>query len=144
MENSQKIILHLCASEFGSDSKPYADAGYDVRLITKDVGVENYTAPKNVYGIIANPPCTQFSKATWRVPKNNRNFSEGMRLVRECLRVIWEVQVESGGGLKFWALGNPLGYLPQFLGHPYFKYQPWQFGDTSVIATKWTWSMGVF
>jgi hypothetical protein len=121
MENSQKIILHLCAGAFGSDTKPYSDAGYDVRLITKDVGVENYHAPKNVYGIIANPPCTNFSKANWRVAKKDRDFAEGMKLVKECLRIVWETQERSGAGLKFWALENPLGYLPQFLGHPYFN-----------------------
>lgn len=52
-----KIILHLCA-DTGSDSKPYKDAGYDVRLIGSDIGVENFNPPKNVYGIIANPVCT--------------------------------------------------------------------------------------
>ena len=33
MENSQKIILDLCGGT-GSWSKPYRDAGYDVRVIT--------------------------------------------------------------------------------------------------------------
>jgi hypothetical protein len=90
--NSDKIILHLCACEFGSDSKPYRDAGYDVRSITKDIGVENYHPPENVYGIIANPPCTKFSRAAWQIKKADRDFKEGMRLVKECLRIIWEVQ----------------------------------------------------
>lgn len=40
-----KIILHLCA-DIGSDSKPYRDAGYDVRLIGKEIGVENYYPPQ--------------------------------------------------------------------------------------------------
>ena len=65
MENKNKIILHLCA-DIGSDSKPYKDAGYDVRLVGKDIGVENYTPPENVYGIIANPPCPEFSFARTR------------------------------------------------------------------------------
>lgn len=144
MENSEKIILHLCASEFGSDTRDYKAAGYDVRYITKEIGVENYHPPANVYGIIANPPCTYFSKANWRVPKNDRNFTEGMRLVKECLRIIWETQEMGGASLKFWALENPLGYLPQFLGHAPFKYQPWQFGETGAIATKWTCLWGYF
>lgn len=57
-----KIILHLCA-DIGSDSKPYQDVGYDVRLIGKDIGVENYHPPKDVYGVIANPICIHFSIA---------------------------------------------------------------------------------
>lgn len=33
MDNSKKIILDLCGGT-GSWSKPYKEAGYDVRLIT--------------------------------------------------------------------------------------------------------------
>ena len=43
--NNQKIILHLCASEFGSNTENYREAGYDVRLITKDIDVRTYTPP---------------------------------------------------------------------------------------------------
>jgi hypothetical protein len=141
--NCDKIILNLCASEFGSDSKPYRGAGYDVRCITKEIGVENYHPPENVYGIIANPPCTKFSRAAWQIKNQNRDFKEGIRLVRECLRIIWEVQ-ENGAPLKFWTLENPDGYLTQFLGYPRFSYQPWQFGETDFRATKRTMIWGYF
>ncbi len=58
-----KIILDLCGGT-GSWSKPYLDAGYDVRLITlPDYDVRTYKPPKNVYGILAAPPCTMFSLA---------------------------------------------------------------------------------
>ena len=63
MENKDKIILHLCCSEFGSDTLPYKNAGYDVRYVDKNVDVRKYEPPENVYGIFANPPCTMFSKA---------------------------------------------------------------------------------
>lgn len=43
-DNSKKIILHLCAKE-GSDSIPYRDAGYDVRIIGEEIGVENFIPP---------------------------------------------------------------------------------------------------
>ena len=134
-DNSQKIILHLCASEFGSDTRDYREAGYDVRAITKDIGVENYHPPKNVYGIIANPPCTMFSIARTRAA-TPRNLEEGMKLVKECLRIIWEAQYEDLGNsrtlsLKFWAIENPAtGLLRNFLGKPTFEYSPPQFGDT--------------
>ena len=60
---SKKLILHLCA-DIGSDSKPYQDSDdYEVIMIGKDIGVENYKPPSNVYGVIANPPCTEFSTA---------------------------------------------------------------------------------
>lgn len=140
MKNSEKIILHLCASKFGSDSLDYKNAGYDVRLITKDIGVENYHPPKNVYGIIANPPCTMFSIARTRA-KTKRDLREGMRLVKECLRIIWEAQYDTFGkgftsGLKFWALENPAtGLLKNFLGKPVFVYHPYDFGEDRSKAT---------
>ena len=57
----KKIILHLCA-DIGSDSRYFAlDNDFEVIKIGKDIGVENFNPPKNVYGIIANPVCTEFS-----------------------------------------------------------------------------------
>lgn len=133
MNNSDKIILHLCASEYGSDTRDYRAAGYDVRLITKDIGVENYHPPANVYGVIANPPCTMFSRAR-TTAKTPRDFREGMRLVKRCLEIIWEC--ESQKHLKFWALENPAtGRLKDFLGKPAFVYQPWEFGDNMSKET---------
>lgn len=140
-ENSHKIILHLCASEFGSDSLPYKEAGYDVRLITKDIGVENYHPPKNVYGIIANPPCTMFSIARGTNAKVPRDLREGMRLVQECLRIIWEAQYDTPLNsftpyLKFWVIENPAtGMLKYFLGKPTFEYTPTEFGDNWTKRT---------
>jgi hypothetical protein len=117
----KKIILHLCA-DTGSDSKVWEDAGYDVRLIGSDIGVENYHPPENVYGIISNPPCTEFSTA--RSDGKARNPDEGMFLVEHCLRIIEEAKP------KFWVIENPArGDLKKYLGEPKFKYQPWEFGS---------------
>jgi len=134
MNNSDKIILHLCA-DIGSDSKPYKDAGYDVRLIGRDIGVENYHPPENVYGIIANPVCTMLSWCRTQA-KTERDLKQGMFLVQECLRIIWEAQYKIQNKnsklttLKFWMLENPArGFLYQFLGKPAFKFQPFEFGD---------------
>ena len=44
MDNSDKLILHLCA-DIGSDSQPYRDKGYKVVCVGKDIGVENYAPP---------------------------------------------------------------------------------------------------
>lgn len=140
-----KIILHLCAKE-GSDSKPYRDAGYDVRIIGEEIGVENYHPPENVYGIIANPPCTHFSIAR-TVAKTPRDLREGMRLVKECLRVIWECQYKLNGDqrtspLKFWAIENPgTGFLSWFLGKPVFQYHPYEYGEN---RSKKTYLWGFF
>lgn len=133
MENKDKIILHLCA-DIGSDSKDYRDAGYDVRCIGKDIGVENYHPPKNVYGIIANPPCTEFSFAKSN-SKYPRDIRKGLECVRHCLRIIWECQYDlptplaKTTSLKFWCLENPFGLLRRYLGHPVLIYSPHEYGD---------------
>ncbi len=117
-----KIILHLCA-DTGSDTKIYKDEGYNVILIGKDIGVENYHPPKNVYGIIANPVCLEFSTA--RSDGKARNPEEGMKLVKECQRIIKEA-----GDVKFWVIENPArGVLGKYLGDPVYKYEPWWYGS---------------
>jgi site-specific DNA-cytosine methylase len=98
MINRDKIILHLCA-DIGSDTTFYQQNDYDVRLVGRNIGIENYHPPNNVYGIIANPPCTHFSIAR-TVGKIPRDLQEGMKLVKECLRVIWECQYKILGLLK--------------------------------------------
>lgn len=136
--NKNKIILHLCA-DMGTDSRPYQEAGYDVRLIGSSIGIQNYHPPENVYGIIANPPCTQFSFA--KSTGKPRDMQEGMKLVAECLRIIWESQYKLKTdyakitSLKFWVLENPKGLLQRFLGIPVFEYHPWEFGSNYKKAT---------
>jgi len=133
----KKIILHLCA-DTGSDSKFYQDSpDYEVILVGSDIGVENYQPPANVYGIIANPPCTEFSRA--RTGGKPRLGDEGMYLVKECQRII--AQCEAQGGLKFWAIENPAtGALRNYLGKPDYTYQPWWFGSPWTKKTAlWGW-----
>jgi len=119
-----KTILHLCA-DTGSDTQIYKQNGYKVICIGKDIGVENYHPPKNVYGIIANPVCLEFSTA--RSSGKARNPEEGFKLVWECLRIINEVGQNK---LKFWVIENPAkGVLKKYLGEPKFTYQPWEYGS---------------
>ena len=118
----KKIILHLCA-DIGSDSRYYQlDDEYEVIRIGKDIGVENYTPPDNTYGIIANPPCTEFSTA--RADGKARDSSEGMFLVEHCIRIIEECNP------TFWVIENPArGILHKYLGEPIYKYEPWWYGS---------------
>lgn len=117
----RKLILHLCA-DIGSDSKPYRDAGYEVICVGKSIGVENFIAPKDTYGVIANPVCTEFSTA--RSNGKARNPQEGLFLVRECQRIIAEANP------TFWVIENPAkGVLKHYLGKPQYEYEPWWYGS---------------
>tara|TARA_R110000851_G_C12858854_1_gene543665 strand:- start:46 stop:672 length:627 start_codon:yes stop_codon:yes gene_type:complete len=121
---NKKIILHLCA-DLGSDSLFYQlDTDYKVIKIGVDIGVENYTPPLNVYGVIANPVCTEFSTVNGFDKRGDLN--KGMFLVNHCKRII----KECGIGLKFWAIENPAnGRLKECIGKPDLVYQPWQYGS---------------
>lgn len=125
-----KVILHLCA-DIGSDSYPYqCDSDYRVIRIGKDYGVENLTKETllrdfgvdKIYGIIANPVCTDLSTA--RAGGKAKDIENGMFLVNHCLRIIKDCNP------KFWALENPAtGALKTVLGKPRFVYQPWEYGS---------------
>lgn len=117
-----KTILHLCA-DLGSDSRPYQlDPEYEVILIGKDIGVENYSPDRPIHGVIANPPCTDFSTAPGF--DKVRDQTEAKSLVNHCLRIIKEASP------VWWVIENPAGgRLKDYLGEPDFTYQPWQFGS---------------
>ena len=130
-----KLILDLCGGT-GAWSRPYKEAGYDVRNITlPEFDVRTYEPPENVYGILAAPPCTMFSFARTNA-KKPRDLREGMECIKACLDIIWECQYRLKSDqqkyppLKFWALENPYyGMLRWFLGKPVFVFDPWEFGD---------------
>lgn len=146
MDNSEKIILDLCGGT-GAWSKPYRDAGYDVQVITLpeyDVTFSSTSGVKKnsiyfpsrtgkkdlhvqiekIYGILAAPPCTEFSKAKTTSP---RDFQKGMETIEACMQIIWGVQKIHK--LAFWALENPEGLLRRFLGNPPYHFYQWYFGD---------------
>ena len=116
-----KIILDLCGGT-GAWSRPYKEAGYDVRLITlPENDIRDYIPPENVYGILAAPPCTEFSIA--KDHKLERSLLSGMQVVLACFDIIRKAQP------KFWAIENPVGYLSNFIGKPKYVFHPWWFGD---------------
>lgn len=148
-----KIVLDLCGGT-GSWSKPYKEAGYDVKLITlpkydlfdththtriiefRNSFTEEIEAVNadEVYGILAAPTCTMFSLAR-TTAKTPRDFESGMKLVEKCLEIIWYCRASNDSALKFWALENPQGYLRQFLGRPPFTFSPEEYGENYTKKT---------
>ena len=141
-----KIILDLCGGS-GSWARPYKEAGYDVRLITLpeyDVtrirkeflhgipvlrleneltGMYEYINIQEVHGILAAPPCTEFSRLNCKAEARERKPAEGLVVVMACLNVIrW-------CNPKWWAMENPVGYLREYMGTPQLTFQPWEYGD---------------
>lgn len=124
-----KVILHLCA-DLGSDSYPYQlDPDYEVIKIGEDIGVEGYVPDKEITGIIANPPCTEFSTA--RSCGKARNGIGGFKLLSECLRIIHNTKP------KWWVLENPAtGSMKRIMGNPVYTYQPWEYGSPWTKKTS--------
>lgn len=157
IENKDKVILDLCGGT-GAWSKPYKDNGYTVYNITLPYhDINDYQFEKNIlrfwivgdggyiemnikdiYGILAAPPCTMFSIARTKA-KTPRDFREGMKIIIACLNIIWGCRYRKK--LHFWCLENPRGFLRQFLGKPAMTFQPCQFGDE---AGKFTDLWGYF
>lgn len=119
---AERVILDLCAGS-GSWSKPYADAGYRVVHVTlPDADVRTYVPPENVWGVLAAPPCDQFSLARNGHP-SPRDILRGMETVNACMRVVLQCRP------RWWALENPVGLLSTYLGTPRDVFQPCDFGD---------------
>lgn len=133
---SDKIILDLCGGT-GNWSKPYKEAGYDVRIITHPefdlfTWDDYWHYIEKVHGILAAPTCTHFSLAR-TTAKTPRNLTGGYRLVKRCLEIVEHCRIH--GNLKFWALENPVGYLRQLLGKPPLTFNPSDYGANYTKKT---------
>jgi len=121
-----KIILDLCGGT-GSWSRPYLEAGYDVRLVTlPGQDVRDYVPPKNVWGILAAPPCDHFALSGaqyWKKKDQDGRSYEALTVVEACLRII---QISKP---VFWAMENPVGRLRYFIGPPVMYFHPFEYGD---------------
>lgn len=133
-----KIILDLCGGT-GSWSRPYADAGYDVRLVTlPEHDVRTYEPPADVYGILAAPPCTNFTVSGaqyWMLKDLDGRTIDSMGVVLACLRII------AVSRPSWWAMENPVGKLRRWLGKPRLIFNPCNYGDP---YTKRTCLWGIF
>jgi hypothetical protein len=132
-QNSEKIILDLCGGT-GAWSKPYSEAGYEVRVVDIKSGddVRLFKKPNDiVYGILAAPDCTHFagSGARWWKEKGERALLDGLSVVDACLRIIIACNP------AFWALENPVGRLWQYLGLPVMYFNPCDYGDPYTKKT---------
>lgn len=127
MDNANKIILDLCGGT-GGWSRPYREAGYDVRVITMPhYDVLDYQPPDIVYGILAAPPCNCFCRPGarwWKDMDADGRTDQAIKVFRRCLEICQSA-------LEFWALENPPGkhikLMPE-LPPPSYQFSPYLFG----------------
>lgn len=126
-----RIILDLCGGT-GAWSKPYREAGYDVRPVTlPEQDVRLYCPPSGVAGILAAPPCTHLSGsgARWWGAKGEEALLDALSVVDACLRIILMARP------AWWCMENPVGRLPRYIGKPRCYFQPWHYGDPYTKKT---------
>lgn len=126
-------ILSLCDFT-GEWSRPYKEAGYDVRKVDLKHGLDVRlfeALPYPVRGILAAPPCTHFagSGARWWDGKGEKAVLEGLALVDACLRIIVVHRPQ------WWILENPVGRLNTYLGPPRMYFNPSDYGDPYTKKT---------
>ena len=119
----RRVILDLCAGS-GAWSDPYKRAGYRVvRVTLPQKDVRTYVAKGlRVWGILAAPPCTEFSLVR-NGSRKPRDFVAGMECVNAVLRIVQQTRPQ------WWALENPVGMLSHWLGTPRDVFEPCDFGD---------------
>jgi len=120
-------ILSLC-DYTGNWSRPYREAGYDVRQIDLQHGedVRLFEAlPYPVRGVLAAPPCTIFasSGACWWQGKGEQALLDGLALVDAVCRIILVHRPQ------WWVIENPVGRLNRWLGEPVMYFHPSDYGD---------------
>lgn len=126
-------ILSLC-DYTGNWSRPYREAGYDVRQIDLQHGndVRLFEAlPYPVRGVLAAPPCTDFagSGARWWEGKGEQAVLDGLALVDACCRIILVHRPQ------WWVIENPVGRLNRWLGEPVMLFDPADYGDAYTKRT---------
>lgn len=132
--NKDKIILDLCGGT-GAWSKPYKEAGYDVRVVTlPEYDVRKYYPPhlRDIYGILAAPPCTHFSVSGaqyWSKKDADGRTFEDISILTACLMIIARTKP------KFWAIENPVGRMRHLLGDPALIFNPCDYGDPYTKKT---------
>lgn len=134
----KKVILSLFDYS-GNWPKYYKEAGYDVYQVDIKLGIDILELdvndlPDNIHGILAAPPCTDFSGSGaqyWKIKDEDGRTAFSLSLVDKTLEIIEATEP------KWWALENPVGRLSKLrptLGNPWY-FQPHWYGDPYTKKT---------
>jgi hypothetical protein len=118
----------------GNWSKPYRDAGYDVRQVDLQHGDDARlfeALPYPIRGVLAAPPCTEFagSGARWWEGKGEAALLDGLSMVDATCRIILVHRP------LWWVIENPVGRLNRWLGNPVMYFNPSDYGDPYTKRT---------
>lgn len=131
---TDKIIISLFDFS-GIWSSPYRRAGYIVIQVDIKLGISIFDfdyksiCKTKVHGILAAPPCLDFSKVGayfWKKKDVTGITSKSVKLVRSALDIIYYFNP------NFWSLEQPPGRIehlfPELSKYRLLSYQPHEFG----------------
>jgi len=87
---------------------------------------------RNVYGILAAPPCTHFTNSGaqyWKKKDMDGRTLADTQIITHCLRIIATARP------KFWAMENPTGRFIRWMGMPKLVFNPCDYGDSYTKRT---------
>jgi hypothetical protein len=123
----------------GEWSAPYLRAGYEVIRVDIKLGTDilNWDGwrGRRFHGVLAAPPCTDFSSsgARWWAGKDASGETEAsIRLVLRTMEIIHSVKP------AWWALENPvgrIGSLVPMIGPVRMRFHPCHYGDPHTKLT---------
>ena len=124
------LIFDLCGGT-GAWSRPYKNAGYRVIVIDPwmgrgDIRLHEFNPDlMPVRGILCAPPCTHLSimGAQYWKSKGDSALIHSMSIIDACLRLVWLYKP------AWWALENPKGRLPRYIGQYKMVFDPCDYGD---------------
>lgn len=132
----KRIILDLYGGT-GAFSAPYAEATYDVRVITlpewdiRDNSVLAHCISLRPYGILAACDCSKLSNAG-RCRDKDRTFRDAIDAVELVTKALYIIAMTSP---EWWVIENPVGLMKQLLGKPQYRFQPCEFGHNYTKHT---------
>ncbi|MCB0374549.1 MAG: DNA cytosine methyltransferase [Sinomicrobium sp.] len=123
----------------GTWSRPFRQVAHVVQVDIKhgiNIMSWDYRQHKNVVGILAAPPCTDFAVSGaqyWPEKDKDGRTAQSIALVRKVLEIVEYHQP------RFWALENPAGRIekcvPELRGKRMLSFHPCDFGDPYTKRT---------
>ena len=134
-----KLKVFSGCTEYGSEVQAFKDRGHNVitlgMLGNVDIvqDIRDFHTINHYDFMTFHPPCTEFSKANWRLGKCKERTPD-MSIVKACFRIVQEAKP------TYWMIENPQGCLRHFIGQPQYCIK---YGDYGHYCQKPTDLWGV-
>ena len=119
-------------TQYGSEVSAFADREHSVTLLGLEgdvdlrMDIRDFHTTEHYDFMTFHPPCTEFSKANWRLGACKKRTPD-MSIVKACFRIVDEAKP------TYWMIENPQGCLRYFIGRPQYCIK---YGDYGYYSQK--------